>query len=275
MSAKAHLPILALSATAILTLASCRDDGRVGQLQEEIQSLNDQHNQMLGELNRLKSQLDALGKERDLLKDERTKLDAELESAHKTLNQLQKDFASYRAQYRLSMRERAPGMSLEDFVVDGKSYRKVKVREATEELLAVTHDTGPAKFPWHTLPLTIRRIFGIEEPGEHVMVIYGRSQPSTASVGSDDKFREHSSRILDLQMKIGEIQKDLKTLADEERENRKALSIARDKKLPVVDLQRASNAFTVKRVQLEAELKQLRKKQDDLARLDPRKKRQA
>lgn len=275
MNAMAHLPILALSATVILTLASCRDDEHIGRLQQEIQTLSDQHNQTLGELNRLKTQLDSLGRERDALKDERAKLDAELESAHKTLNQMQKDFASYRAQYRLSMRERAPGMSLEDFELDGRPYRKVKVREATEDLLAITHDTGPAKFPWKSLPLTIRKIFGIEEPGEYVMIFYGREQTARQTATADERAMEHDSRILELQMKIGAIQNDLKSLADEERENRKALSTARDKKLPVVDLQRAANAFSVRRLQLEAELKQLRSQQDDLARQDPRKKRKA
>lgn len=272
MQIQTSLPSRLLPVLALLALTSCRDDEHIDQLQKEVRSLSDQFNQSQGELNRLKTQLNSIGKERDVLKEERARLDADLEAARKTLDKLQKDFATYRSQYRISMMKRAPGLGLGDFEVDGKTYRKVKAREATEEQLSVMHDSGTQKFAWSVLPDPIRKLFGIEKPGEFVMINYSTTSEKSAPLSREEQAKRHEGEVLEGQKQISAVQLELKNLAAEERANRKAIADARNKGLDTVDLQRKANAYSVKRAQLEHVERQLKQKLGELLRQDPRKK---
>lgn len=261
------LPVL-----SVLTLPGCKDDEHINQLQEEIRTLSDQQGQAQSELNRLKSQMNAIGKERDAMKEERAKLEAETESLKKALDQLQKDYATYRSQYKVSMRGKAPGMSLGNLVVEEKEYRNVTVREATETLLSVIHDAGTQKFEWPVLPDAIQRLFGIEKPGEYVVINYSNVAPTSENLSMEEKIKRHDAKMLELQKKIADLQTELTTLGQAERENRKAISDGKYKGLDIVKLQTAANAYSIKRTQLEFEARQQKKIQEDLLRQDPRKK---
>ena len=272
MIIQAALPFRLLFILAILTLPSCKDDEHLSQLQEEVRTLSDQQNQARSETNRLKAQLDSLGKERDALKADRARLDAEVETLRKTLDQLQRDFTDYRSKYRISMREKAPGMDLGDIVVDGRTYRKVKVREATEDLLSILHDSGLQKFAWNVLPVEIRKLFGLEEPGEHVMINYAAKKTEASPPSLDEMVKRRDAELMDIQKQIGGTQSELKNIAAEERYLRKAISDAKYKKLDDVNLKRALNALSVKRTRLDFEERRLKAQRDELLKSDPRKK---
>lgn len=265
---KCLLPTLALCA-----LTGChQDDGQANRLQEEINSLGEQQGQAQSELNRMKMQLNSLGQERDGLKQEKAKLDADLETLRKSLDQIQKDFAAYRTQYKLSMREKAPGLPLADFLVDGKSYQKVRAREATEELLTVMHDSGMQKFPWAALPDNVRTLFGQEKPGEYPMIDFTGLAASTRPATLEEQIARHDTRMTEMEQKIRDAEAELSLLTIDDSANRKALSDAKYKKLDTLNLERARNAYTVKRTQLDAELRRLNTNQEQLMREDPRKK---
>ncbi len=261
------------AATTLLALASCQDDAQINRLQEEIRTLTDQQGQTQSELTRMKMQLNSLGKEKDTLKEDKSRLEAELEGARKTLEQMQKDFASYRSQYKLSMKTRAPGLPLGDLLVDGKAYVNVKVREATDELLTVIHDTGTQKFAWNILPDRVQKLFGVEAPGEFVTISIKRAPESQVALSVDQRITVHDAKVLDLEQRISTLESEISNIGKAEKENHVAISTSNLKQLDTVNLRRAGNALAVKRTQLEAEISGLKKRQDQLMRENPRRNR--
>jgi len=262
------LPIL-----ATLVLASCnKDDGQIARLQDELRSLGDQQNLSQSELSRLKSQLNSLGKERDTLKAEKATLEADLESARKMLDQMQKDFKTYREQYKLGMKTKAPGLPLGDFMVDGKSYQKVKVLEATDELLSILHGSGTSKFPWSSVPDNICRLFGHEKPGEFPVITFAFATTGSQEPSLKERIEQHDAHMVELQKEISALQSELKILGKSETDARKALATAKYKKLETVKIESARNAYSAQRIQIEARLRSLKKSQAEFIKQDPRKK---
>lgn len=260
---------------SILALASCKEDqDQINRLQTEIRSLTDQQTLGQSELNRVKAQISSLVKEKDALKEEKTKLEAELEAARKTFEQLQKDFSSYRSQYKLSMRTRGPGMKLGDLVVEGKTYLDVVVKEVTEDLLLVIHNSGPKRFPWSSLPVNVQKLFGIEAPGEYRDVSFNKATtpsapPATAPI--EEKIKWHDEEMRRLEEEIGTHESELERIRKARSEAYSVSAQAKAKKIDHVSLDRAVNEYGVKMTKLEAEISSLRKKQKDLMDHNPRK----
>lgn len=267
------LPKYVVPALLLLVFPSCHpDDSQVNLLQDELRNLGDQQGQAQSELNRMKLQIETLSKERDAIKADKSRLDADLQSLRKSLDQMQKDYALYRSQYKLSMRAKAPGLPLGDFVVDGKPYKNVKAREATENFLAVLHDSGTQKFPWKSLPDPIRTLFGQEMPGEYPMIDFAAVGSAPKPASTEDLIARHDSRKLGLQKQMQENETRLADLKKAEAENRGALSEAKYKKLDTLNLERAQRAYEVQRIQLNAEHSMLKKSWEILMREDPSKK---
>lgn len=265
---------LAAAIIAIVLLPSCRDDAHVQALQNEIRSLTERQAQVQGELNRIRGQINSLSAERDQLKQEKAALEADLESARKNLESLQKDFAAYKAEYKISMRERAPGMQLGSLMVDGKTYQNVRVREATEELLAIMHDGGTTKFPWPSLPEQLQRLFGHQPDGVPVMV----AAASTAGGPEADPEKQamvFDAAMLELQKQIGEKNRQIKQVYDDMQTNGTAKTEARARKDEdrLLTLERARLAYETQLTKLRAELRTLTERQQVLLRSDPRRKR--
>lgn len=272
-----HCVRISVLALSILALPSCNEEQeQINRLQNEIRSLTDQQTLGQSELNRVKAQVSSMVKEKDSLKEEKAKLEAELESARKTHEQLQKDFASYRSQYKVSMRTRGPGMNLGELVVDGKTYLNVVVKEVTEELLMVIHNTGPMRIPWASLPVNVRRLFGIETPGEFQEVSFNTNAgngapPSTAPVEEKIKWHDEQMRILEQEIRTHEA--ELEQIRKARAETYSVLAQAHAKKLDTAALSRSVNAFDMKTTKLNADILGLKKKQKNLLENNPRRKR--
>lgn len=265
---------LAPAVVAVALLSSCRDDAHVQALQDEIRSLTERQGQVQGELNRIKTQMNSLSAERDQLKQEKAALEADLESARKNLEALQRDFAAYKAQYKISMRERAPGMQLGSLIVDGRTYQNVRVREATEELLAIIHDGGTMKFPWPSLPEQLQRLFGHQSNAVPVMVAVA-SAGRQSQVDPEKQAMDFDAAMLDLQKQIGEKNRQIKQVYEDMQANGTATTEARARKDEdrLLTLERARRAYEAQLTKLRAELRTLTERQQVVLRSDPRRKR--
>ncbi|MBX7207055.1 MAG: hypothetical protein K1X78_01980 [Verrucomicrobiaceae bacterium] len=271
MNTKPPSIISCIAVLSLLVLAGCREDqAQIDRLQNEIRTLTDQQTSTQSEINRLKMQINSLGKERDGLKEETGRMEKELESARRTLEQLQKDYASYRSQYKLSMRSRASGMKLGDLVVDGKSYTDVVVKEATEEILSTIHSSGPKKFPWADLPDTVRKLFGIEKPGEYRTISFTRQTSEAAPLSIDEAIRRHDAEMLELQQGIANREADEAKIRKARSEAVSTLSMAKARGVDSGALARTVNVYDMKITTLEAEIRTLRTKQKELIAKDPR-----
>ena len=256
-----------------LVLAGCGEEQHQQQLKmlkDEIDVLTEHHMKAKSELVKLRSQVESLLGERKKSMEEKAEVEADLEAVKKAFEELQKKFDAYRAQYRLSMKTRAGGTDLGTLVVDEKTYLNVKVREVTDDLLVVMHDTGPAKFAWNIVPETVRKLFGLEHPGEHVVARPFERQLAKATLSIEDQIIKHDAQMLALQKEINQLAADEDALQLRVRATRKEI-IRREKdgRDNTEQLQQRS-LQNAEQVRLDVRIKQLRKQQDDLNRLDPR-----
>lgn len=255
-------------------LGSCNSDKeQIDALQNEIRSVSEQQAQALSEANRLKMQYNSLSKERDSLKEEKAKVEAELEQARKAFEQIQKEFASYRSQYKLSMKTRGLGMSLGDFLVDGQTYKNAKVREVTDEMLSVLHDSGTKKFSWDALPESIRRVFGFEKPGEYVTISLPGSRKPDSPLSIEERIARHDQEVQAIQEKINQLKREATENRRTSLDMRSTRSKSNIKKLPTVEIERAINAFDARQITIQAEIQTLETQQYELLKQDPRRKR--
>lgn len=254
-------------AVAVTLIASCRDEHHLQALQDEVRALTERQSKAQSELNRIKTQLNAVSKERDQLKQDKATLEADLETARKSLESLQKNFAAYKSQYKLGMQQRAPGMSLGSLMVEGKNYQNVKVRESSDQLLAVIHDGGSAKFAWSSLPDPIQRLFG-QSPDD----------APDGSNGSPDEAAEPAAvfeaEMLNLEKQIGEGNHQIKLILQDMQKNSAAAIEARVRKddQRLLTLEQAKRAYETQLMKARAEIKTLTERQQSLMRSDPRRK---
>jgi chromosome segregation ATPase len=238
----------------LMTLASCNpDDSHSAMLKNEIKSLEDKHNQTQGELLRLKAQMTSLTKEKELLKEQKVKLEADLEAAGKALENLDKEFSSYRSQYKLSILERAPGMSLGNFVAEGKTYINVKVREVTDEVIAFMHESGTDKVRWESLPQNLQDLFGYEKPGTSRYVSYVPvSKTTQRDIGSERA--QYEEKTSELRKQIAAMKSEMQGLRKNMTETGRATGDAKNQKMDTLDLERAKNAISARNIKLESEI---------------------
>lgn len=257
-----------------LLLSSCNNDKeQIDMLQNEIRSVSEQQAQAQSEANRLKMQFNSITKERDGLKEEKAKLEADLEQARKALEQIQKEFANYRSQYKLSMKTRGVGMSLGDLLVDGQTYRNAKVRDVTDDILNVIHESGTKKFSWDNVPENIRRVFGFEKPGEFVTITLPGTRKAEAVLSTEERIARHDEQVQSIQGKINQLKREVIENRKTSGEMRMTRSRSESKKLPTVEIDRAINAIEAKQITIEAEIQTLERQQYELLKNDPRRKR--
>lgn len=157
----------------VLLLCQCDDGGantKIKGLRDEIDQLNHQNYETQQQVTRLQSQIEASRNERKKLEEEKAKVEADRESAQKDLQQLQRDFETYKAKYKLSMRQRAPGLDVGNFTTaDGKSYQHVVLKEITDSQVNFTHDGGIMKLHYKDLPESLQDMLGFlieDKPAE-------------------------------------------------------------------------------------------------------------
>ena len=267
-----------------LSLASCLDDGRAQRLDEEIRSLNESLFQAQQELSRIKSQTGTMEAERSRLKEDKAKLEGELEEARKALDALRKDFESYKNQYKLSIRSRAPGMNLGTVIVNEREYKQVTIRELTEDSVAVLHDAGTAKFALADLPEKLQRFLGYEKPVSilSASVAYGSelqsastspASPMDARDAENAAIKAYDAEVLKLDESITKLRIELSSTNSELSNSRHLVALAQRQNTSEVVHQRAVNAYLVKATKIESELRQLEEKRRVLLANNPRRRR--
>ena len=166
-------------------LSSCQDEAQVRSLGDQIRGLETIQAQAKAEMGRLQLQMKAVQAERDKLKAERDKLQSQMDEAAKALEAIKKDFSDYKAQYKVSIRKRAPGMELEMVEIDGKKFERVKIRELTESNLTFMHQAGTMSVPLNRLNPSLQTRLGFEQ-GVPVMAVNKANAPITQGVGLEE-----------------------------------------------------------------------------------------
>lgn len=153
-----------IASSLALMLCQCDDGGaniKIKGLKDELDQLNHQHYETQQQVSRLQSQIEASRAERKKLEEEKAKVEVDRESAQKDLQQLQRDFETYKTKYKLSMRQRAPGLEVGNFTsADGKSYQRVVLKEITDTQVNFTHDGGIMKLHYKDLPESLQDMLG-------------------------------------------------------------------------------------------------------------------
>lgn len=256
-----------LIAPAIL-LSSCGQQQQIEILQTEINRNRKSMTELQDEMNRLQTQVKALSAERDKLKESKAQLEAGMDKAKQDLETLKKSFESYRSQYRVSMKSRAPGMELGELVVAGRAFSAVKVQEATDDKLCFMHSGGSEKMAWKTLPLSIQQLFGqdVQEIEEDLL-------PKEPPVGAPvlQKIAWYDAHMHHYQQRIGDLEREAAGVNEEYRKNQSTISKLKYNKQDITAQERARGAFEVRIEKLKADIKTLEDKQRNLMKNDPRK----
>jgi septal ring factor EnvC (AmiA/AmiB activator) len=194
-----------------LLLTAC-DDGRSGQakaLRDEVEQLTKHHYEAQQAAKRLQSQLDAAKKETTRLEDAVKKAEDEHEGTKKELEQIRKDFETYKSKYKVSVRNQVPGLRIADFAALGKSYEKVVATQFTDELIAFNHSAGTGKVRIVDLPDVVRDVLGLTEVHQ---VIY-REPVEDARPLSKSKQQELKKRAIEAE--LHEVDKQMRAMRDE------------------------------------------------------------
>ena len=193
-------------AAGVMLLSSCQDDAQIRMLGDQIRALESSQAQSKAEMNRLQLQMRSVQAERDKLKEEKDKLQSQLDEATKALESVQKDFADYKNQYKLSIRRRAPGMELDMVEVDGKKYDKVKVRELTDTALTFMHQAGTMSVPLSQLKPDMQARLGYEKAVP--VMATGRKSGGTV-MAVDQEMEQSEKRVAELRTKLTNLQRNV------------------------------------------------------------------
>ncbi len=189
-------------------LSSCQDEAQVRSLGDQIRGLETIQAQAKAEMGRLQLQMKAVQAERDKLKAERDKLQSQMDEAAKALEAIRKDFSDYKAQYKVSIRKRAPGMELEMVEIDGKKFERVKIRELTESNLTFMHQAGTMSVPLNRLNPSLQTRLGFEQ-AVPVMAVNKANAPITQGVGLDEQLEEADYEVVRLNGQLGNMKRAL------------------------------------------------------------------
>ena len=232
------LTCIAAVALAPLLLCQC-DDGssaRIKGLRDELQTLNHQIDDTQSQVSRLQSQIEASRAEKKKLEDDKAKAEEEREAASKALEQLKRDFETYKSHYKLSMRKRAPGFPLEDFVsTDGKAFKHVVLREITEDQVNFSHEGGLMKLHYKQLPETLQAVLGFlinfEETPRDVKAMTAKQINAQRRGTRDQQLLEVETKMKGLR---AQREKSVRSLGD----LRARISSAEAQDAPVLQLKR-------------------------------------
>ncbi len=236
-----------------LALSSCQDDAQLRVLNDQIRALEAAQGHAKAEMNRVQMQMRSLQTERDKIKEERDKLEAQIDEARKALDSIQKDFDDYRAQYKLSIRKRAPGMELEVVEVDGKRFENVRIRELTEDSMIFMHGAGTMSVNLSQLKPEMQRRLGYE-------VL--KSVMAAAKTGAGDDLEAQARRVDE---KLNKLLKERELMQKEFYTANLAIQVEERKTEGNPTVHRgAAAAMQVKLNEMDVELKSLQAQQRDL-----------
>jgi hypothetical protein len=202
-------------------LCSCQDDAQLRLLGDQVRGLESIQAQSKAEMARLQLQMKAVQAERDKLKAERDKLQSQMDEAAKALEAIRKDFTDYKAQYKVSIRKRAPGMELEVVEFEGKKFERVRVRELTDSNLTFMHQSGTMSVPLNRLSPTLQSRLGYEK-AMPVMAVTKEAASITEGVGLDQQMEEIDYGVVRLR---GQLESMRRAFADENSKVQQALTV--------------------------------------------------
>ena len=195
---------LVTSLVAILFLCQCDDKGaaiKIKGLRDEIDALAQQNAKAEDERRRLEQTIDTIKLDKKKLDDDKAKAEADRVAAEKQLQDLKADFERYKVQYKLSMKQRAPGMKIDNFTtVEGKNYSDVVLKEITDAGIYFMHSGGIMRLEAKQLPSPMQLMLGLltDTPSE---------QPrQTLAISSNQLLLKHrAERDLSLQAATAKI----------------------------------------------------------------------
>jgi hypothetical protein len=145
MNATACARIVAL-ATLGLALSACKEDpAKVAQLEEQQLEVSAVTTQLKREVAKLKTDLGVQAKRLESARSDMETYAAASKDLAAQLIDMQKAFAGYKAEYRKSIRGRAPGMALGDTTLAGSYFKKVAIRTVTDQEMVFSHAGGVAR----------------------------------------------------------------------------------------------------------------------------------
>ena len=162
MPPRIKFPLIAIM--ACLTLAGCTDHTSVEKakaLEAEIEQLTHLNSQAQMASKRLDTKIEAALQEIERLKTQNAQLQADLEAKTQENEKAKKAFENYKAQYKLSMFKRAPGMHVDDFTIDGSNFHDVTIKDFSPTQLTVSHAAGVQKLNVESLPDSLRDLLGL------------------------------------------------------------------------------------------------------------------
>jgi len=247
-----------VAALCVIALPSC-DGGSSGQskaLRDEIDQLTKHHYEAQQAAKRLQSQLDAAKLETKKLEDAVKQAQEAHDEAKKELEQIKKDFETYKSKYRVSVRNQVPGLKLADFAAQGKSYQDVVAMQFNDEVLAFKHSAGTGKLSVRDLPEMIRDFLGLTP----VHAVVYRTAPDEAPRPlSKTKEKEAKRREIDEEMAV--LDAKVKAMRDEVYQLGSQIgglvldiSKAKYNKRDTYQLERAKSALELRKAQLESEI---------------------
>ncbi len=168
-----------------LFLTGCTDQASIEKakaLEAELEQISRLNSQAQAAMKRLDSKVEAARQENTRLKEENAKLQESMDGTAREMEKIKKEFESYKLQYKLGMRTRAPGMKVDDFSVDGAEYRHVTLKELTDAAVTIVHDNGVRKLELTQLPEPLRDRLGLNIVVEDVNE--GAEPPAPKSAAS-------------------------------------------------------------------------------------------
>lgn len=200
------LPYLILSLLA--ACLTCCDDPNASKaraLQNEIGQLQENIIDAQQTVKRLEIQVQAAREERKKLEDDKAKAGEQKTKAEEDLKKLKEDFEAYKARYKISMRQRAPGLLLGDMEVNGVAYYKAKITEMNDVSIRFSHHAGMSSALLKELPEPIRDTLALTPNHD--------PSPLTVSVGRKktelELATEHKQKQRQLDMQLNELQASL------------------------------------------------------------------
>lgn len=143
-----------------LGLTGCGDDAQMQAMANQVQALESAQGRSRAELSKMQLQIKALEAENAKLKGEREQLKERAIEVERSLDATTKDFENFKNQYKLSIRQRAPGMELTMVDLAGKKFDRVRIRELNDTTLTVMHDAGTMSVPLSELQPELQERLG-------------------------------------------------------------------------------------------------------------------
>lgn len=177
------------------------------------------------------------------------------DAAKKELEQVKKDFDAYKSKYKVSIRNRVPGLQLQDFAVAGRLYQGVVAMQFTDEFLGIKHSAGTAKVALADLPEIVQNILGLTGVHDALPDVVAQAAQPVSSSKSREKARlEIDGQLAELSEQSRKIRDQMLVIEKRLRELSIQMSVAKANKRETFAAENEQQNLNLRLNQLEAEL---------------------